>query len=142
DFGDGPRLLAGAEGTFSIGGVQCDLAWWDGARWIPIDPPADPISASGLKQFLSMGGESVTDSLWVTGAFGDGSLGSIRYYGVSPACAIADCDADGSTTFFDYLCFLNAYAAGDLGAADCDGDGSLAVLDFLCFQDAFAAGCP
>ncbi|MFG0282944.1 MAG: GC-type dockerin domain-anchored protein [Phycisphaerales bacterium JB039] len=56
------------------------------------------------------------------------------------ARCIADCDGDGSLTFFDFLCFQNQFAAGD-PAADCDGDGSLSFFDFLCFQNAFAAGC-
>jgi hypothetical protein len=51
----------------------------------------------------------------------------------------ADCDADFTLTFFDFLCFQDAFAAGD-PVADCDGDGSLTFFDFLCFQDAFA-GC-
>jgi hypothetical protein len=54
---------------------------------------------------------------------------------------LADCDRDGSLTFFDFLCFQNDFAAGD-PAADCDTDGSLTFFDFLCFQNAFAAGCP
>ncbi len=53
----------------------------------------------------------------------------------------ADCDADGTLTFFDFLCFQNRFAAAD-PAADCDADGTLTFFDFLCFQNAFAAGCP
>jgi mono/diheme cytochrome c family protein len=51
----------------------------------------------------------------------------------------ADCDADFILSFFDFLCFQNAFAAGEL-EADCDRDGGLTFFDFLCFQDAFA-GC-
>ena len=53
----------------------------------------------------------------------------------------ADCDSSGSLDFFDFLCFQNAFAAGD-PYADCDTSGSLDFFDFLCFQNAFAAGCP
>lgn len=53
---------------------------------------------------------------------------------------VADCDGDGSLTLFDFLCFQNAFDAGD-PSADCDGDGSLTLFDFLCFQNAFDAGC-
>ncbi|MFG0282832.1 MAG: hypothetical protein ACF8R7_00280 [Phycisphaerales bacterium JB039] len=52
-----------------------------------------------------------------------------------------DCDESGALDFFDFLCFQNAFAAGDL-YADCDGTGALDFFDFLCFQNEFAAGCP
>jgi|GEM_PF-3449870 len=57
----------------------------------------------------------------------------------SLACP-ADCDGDGELTIFDFLCFQNAYSAGDT-AADCDGDGEVTAADFTCFQTAFMAGC-
>jgi hypothetical protein len=53
----------------------------------------------------------------------------------------ADCDESGELDFFDFLCFQNAFAAGE-PYADCDGSGSLDFFDFLCFQNEFAAGCP
>ena len=57
----------------------------------------------------------------------------------STACA-ADCDGDGALTIFDFLCFQNAFAGGDM-AADCDGDGSITAADFACFQASFLDGC-
>ena len=60
--------------------------------------------------------------------------------GADTSC-FADCDGDGALTFFDFLCFQDAFASGS-PAADCDGDGDLSFFDFLCFQNAFAAGCP
>ena len=57
----------------------------------------------------------------------------------TPSC-YADCDGDGELTFFDFLCFQNAFAAPD-PYADCDGSRFLDVFDFLCFQNEFAAGC-
>ena len=53
----------------------------------------------------------------------------------------ADCDESGALDFFDFLCFQNAFAAGE-AYADCDESGSLDFFDFLCFQNEFAAGCP
>jgi hypothetical protein len=53
----------------------------------------------------------------------------------------ADCDESGELDFFDFLCFQNAFAAGE-PYADCDSSGSLDFFDFLCFQNEFAAGCP
>jgi hypothetical protein len=52
-----------------------------------------------------------------------------------------DCNDDGVLDFFDFLCFQNAFLAGDPWA-DCDGDGVLDFFDFLCFQNEFLAGCP
>jgi hypothetical protein len=52
----------------------------------------------------------------------------------------SDCDASGALDFFDFLCFQNAFLAGD-PYADCDGDGTLSFQDFVCFQNEFLAGC-
>ncbi|MEQ8316276.1 MAG: GC-type dockerin domain-anchored protein [Phycisphaerales bacterium] len=52
----------------------------------------------------------------------------------------ADCDGSGDLNIFDFLCFQNLFASGDL-AADFDGDGRLTIFDFLEFQNAFATGC-
>ncbi|MFG0284830.1 MAG: GC-type dockerin domain-anchored protein, partial [Phycisphaerales bacterium JB039] len=57
------------------------------------------------------------------------------------ASCYPDCDGNGVLDFFDFLCFQNAFATGDM-YADCDGNGLLDFFDFLCFQNAFAAGCP
>jgi photosystem II stability/assembly factor-like uncharacterized protein len=55
----------------------------------------------------------------------------------------ADCDGDGALTFFDFLCFQDAFARGDPWA-DFDtttGRGRLDFFDLLAFQNAFAGGC-
>jgi hypothetical protein len=52
-----------------------------------------------------------------------------------------DCDGSGVLDFFDFLCFQNAFLAGD-PYADCDQSGVLDFFDFLCFQNEFIAGCP
>jgi hypothetical protein len=51
-----------------------------------------------------------------------------------------DCTGNGSLDVFDFLCFQDAFVAGD-PYADCDGNTTLDVFDFLCFQDAFVVGC-
>ncbi len=51
-----------------------------------------------------------------------------------------DCDGSGSTDLLDFLCFQNAFSAGD-PKADCTGDGVLDIFDFLCFLDVFEDGC-
>jgi streptogramin lyase len=70
-----------------------------------------------------------------------GSYRGIEFTGGDGRCAYADCDANGDLDFFDFLCFQNAFAAGE-PYADCDSSGSLDFFDFLCFQNAFAKGCP
>ncbi len=53
---------------------------------------------------------------------------------------IADCDRSGALDLLDFLCFQNAFMAGD-PAADCTDDGVIDIFDFLCFQTAFEDGC-
>jgi hypothetical protein len=140
DDGSGPALYVG--GGFTLAGdiAASAIARWDGKQWASL--------AAG------MGGSSLPE---VTGlaVFDDGSGrtlyagGTFRTAGSAPANRIArwscdpcyaDCDRDGSLTFFDFLCFQNGFAAMDPGA-DCDGSGDLTFFDFLCFQNAFAAAC-
>src|SRR5690606_523643 len=119
-------------------------------------------------EFFDMTGAPMSGTFTKVGGFGAGgvmeefsftspvAIGSVRLTGVEtcfddiayqggggapcPAC-LADCDGSGAVDFFDFLCFQNMFAAGDL-CADCDGSGGLDFFDFLCFQDEFAAGCP
>jgi hypothetical protein len=52
-----------------------------------------------------------------------------------------DCDGNSVLDVFDFICFQDAFVAGD-PFADCDGNNELNVFDFICFQDAFVTGCP
>ncbi len=52
----------------------------------------------------------------------------------------ADCDASGTLTIDDFICFQTFFALGD-PYADCDSDASLTIDDFICFQTFFALGC-
>jgi hypothetical protein len=66
---------------------------------------------------------------------------------VPPAACYANCDESSTCPILnvgDFICFLQAYAAGD-PHANCNGSTTppvLSVDDFICFQQAFAAGCP
>jgi len=59
----------------------------------------------------------------------------------------ADCDQStgpGVLDIFDFLCFQDAFVAGDPYACDCDlttGPLVCDIFDFLCFQNAFVGGC-
>jgi hypothetical protein len=127
DDGSGPAIHVGKTGAGSP-------LRFSGGSWELVGGGAD----------ASVFGLSVIDGdLWVGGSFG--SVGGQTAHGLAirtgcPSC-YADCDESGELDFFDFLCFQNAFAAGE-EYADCDDSGSLDFFDFLCFQDEFAAGCP
>jgi hypothetical protein len=75
--------------------------------------------------------------------WGDGtSLARVEiYYEIDGGVCYPDCDGNETLDFFDFLCFQNAFLAGD-PYADCDGNQTLDFFDFLCFQNEFLAGCP
>jgi len=78
------------------------------------------------------------DAVKQTSKFG-GIFRGLAFYTASEDC-YADCDGDGELSFFDFLCYTNAFNAGD-DYADCDGDNELTFFDFLCYTNAFNAGC-
>jgi hypothetical protein len=53
----------------------------------------------------------------------------------------ADCSGDEVLDLFDFLCFIGAFNAGEVGYADCDEDLELNLFDFLCYVSAFNQGC-
>ncbi len=76
----------------------------------------------------------------VPGGAGSGLVVDMGAYEWGREHCFPDCDVSGSLDFFDFLCFQNAFAAGD-PYADCDATGTLDFFDFLCFQNSFALGC-
>jgi hypothetical protein len=83
-------------------------------------------------------------AIWDRGqwqAGGSGAVGAIVVEGEPDGGCYADCDESGELDFFDFLCFQDAFAAGE-AYADCDESGELDFFDFLCFQNEFAVGCP
>jgi glucose/arabinose dehydrogenase len=84
--------------------------------------------------FVSCFGEDDTGELYVTSYF----AGKI-YRIDAPAC-YADCEADGTLSIDDFICFQTLFAIGD-GSADCDSDAALTIDDFICYQTYFAIGC-
>jgi hypothetical protein len=80
------------------------------------------------------------DKLWIqVDANGDYSADWANVSLESEGC-YADCTADGVLDLFDFLCFVNAFNAGD-GYSDCDGNQGRDLFDFLCFVNQFNAGC-
>ncbi|MEO1007165.1 MAG: GC-type dockerin domain-anchored protein [Planctomycetota bacterium] len=107
----------------------------DGGPYSPyLGSASEPVPGGALQRVLGV---------WVPArnASSDGVQVSLPIVVSGDSACTGDCDGDGSLAIFDFLCFLNAYEAGD-ASADCTGDGSLTVEDFVCFGDAFAAGCP
>ncbi len=116
-------LVLGCESPFDVevGGRRYTV------DTIELDPRQGPGVAGGMDrvEVLARGTRSMT----IAGA------GFVDATGCR-----ADCDGDGRLSIFDFLCFQNLFAAGDL-AADFDGDGRLTIFDFLAYQNEFAAGC-
>ncbi|MFG0284467.1 MAG: GC-type dockerin domain-anchored protein [Phycisphaerales bacterium JB039] len=128
-----------------------NIASWDGERWRDVGGGVTGFGAGtslrGMTVFDEDGPGPNPGGLYVGGLFyyaGGVYSKHIARWGCplppAPPCP-ADCDGDGELTFFDFLCFQNQFAFGDM-RADCDGDGSLTFFDFLCFQNQFSAGCP
>ncbi len=75
--------------------------------------------------------------------FTGGAIGNIvawDNFSLGPSC-YPDCNASGSLTVADFVCFQSKFVAGD-PYADCNASGTLTVGDFVCFQSQFVAGCP
>ncbi|MFG0286403.1 MAG: GC-type dockerin domain-anchored protein [Phycisphaerales bacterium JB039] len=95
--------------------------------------PAGPVAGEALQGRFGAWGPARVDPSGEQLAF------PVRIEGDS-ACP-ADCDGVSGLDLFDFLCFLNQYAAGD-PKADCDASGVIDPADFACYQGLFAAGCP
>ena len=129
-------VLAG--GTFSSSGTTPinNLARWDGTAWHPVGKGVENGSVRTI-QVLNNG------NIIVGGTFDTaGGEPSARFaeFGCVDAC-YPDCDSSGSLNIFDYICFGNAFGAGE-PYADCDGNGSLNTFDYICFGNAYTVGCP
>lgn len=137
DDGNGPKLYAcgwvgGMGGQNTIG-----IAAWDGQHWSTVST-----GLHGIVTSLSEMDDPRGRSLFAVGdinAVAGQSPRVLQLVGC-PNCYV-DCDADGSVTVEDFLCFVNAYARKD-PLANCDGDQALTPADFACFQARYAQGCP
>ncbi|MFG0285701.1 MAG: GC-type dockerin domain-anchored protein [Phycisphaerales bacterium JB039] len=136
--------------TLPGGEVASKIARWDGQQWHALGAGltgyGTGTSVHAIAPFDEDGPGPNPGGLYVGGLFGyaGGVLSKhIARWGcpLGPRPCAADCDGDTELTFFDFLCFQNQFAFGDM-RADCDGDGSLTFFDFLCFQNQFSAGCP
>ncbi len=131
--------LTAADLGWSVGAGEYWLVWTmngslDGGPYSPyLGDDEQPVEGQAMQRVLGAWRQAhnrTEDGVQISLPF--------EVYG-STACA-ADCDGDGAMTIFDFLCFQNAFAAGD-PLADCDADGEVTAADFTCFQAAFMAGC-
>jgi len=112
------------------------LAVGPGLALLDLDAP--PESARFVRAQSDLGGSSPAVGAGVAVSVGPASVAG---FALMTGPCVADCDGSGTLDVFDFLCFQNAFDAGE-AAADCDGSGTLDVFDFLCFQNAFEDGCP
>ena len=131
-------LTAGDLG-WSVGAGEYWLVWsmggsLDGGPYSPyLGNEAEPTDGAAMQRVLGTWRQALNRTE-------DGVQVSLPFEVYGSTACVADCDGDGSLTIFDFLCYQNAFAAGET-SADCDGDGSLTAADYACFQATFMAGC-
>jgi hypothetical protein len=100
--------------------------------------------ASGNVSFIATLGASAPAGSAVTSTATQNSTGNTSEFSectpLSGGGCAADFNHDGQADFFDYLDFVQAFAAED-AAADIDGNGQVDFFDYLEFVAAFDAGC-
>ncbi len=117
------------------------LCWYDGTNVgdFPAPPFGDP-QWGGLPhaQISSFEVKPLPDGyeLWMVCKSRGIAVLTVTY---DNAC-YADCDATGTLSIDDFICFQTLFAIGD-PSADCDSSGTLSIDDFICFQTFFALGC-
>lgn len=134
-IGHGGELYVG--GSRRVDGDRLGVVLrWNGSTVVQL--AAGHGELSGWVSAVTMASDS---ALYVGGRFTEFGGASIMNFAtqVCPPCP-ADCDSSGALDIFDYLCYINAFAAADL-TADCDGSGELDLFDFACFANSFDQGC-
>ncbi len=115
----------------------------DGVRIVRVTGHGDSVSTDLGSMMLGLS----TNAL--SGAIDINSKGQVAFSGIlSNGCiglfiatpCFADFNGDMVVDFFDYLDFVDVFAAGSLDA-DFNNDGVIDFFDYLDFVDAFAAGC-
>lgn len=109
--------------------------WLDGGPYSPyLGDRVRPTPGPAMQRFLGAWRPATTSS-------DGGPQVALPFEVLGETLCPADCDGDGALTIFDYLCFQNAFDAGQ-AEADCDGDGTLTAADMACYQALFLGGCP
>ncbi len=130
-------IYIGGDFAFAGGVPTQAVARWDGEKWTNLG------TGPGLQPVVYAVAPLQDHSVVVGGFFQSaGSLPSksIAVWGCPMATCTVDCDASGSLTIDDFVCFQTFFVLGD-AKADCDASGSLTIDDFICFQTSFVLGC-
>jgi hypothetical protein len=142
----GNRVVLGGPGDDNEAGVDAGSVFLfvrDGQVWTG----HSRILASDGAEGDAFGRVAMSGETLAVAATGDDTeagedAGSVYVFDLGCAAPChSDCDESGTLDLFDFLCFTNAFNAGD-AYADCTGDGPLDLFDFLCFVNAFNEGCP
>ncbi len=137
------KVIAVHDGSIHIGGMFTEVGPTALGHIARLDPALgwQPLG-TGTDVFVNQL-HSYQGQLFASGAFAlTGGKASVSWgrWGCPATSCYADCDASGSLTIDDFICFQTFFAIGD-PAADCDGSGTLNIDDFICFQTFFALGC-
>ena len=137
DDGSGPALwLFGNRPT----GSTANTARLVGGAWVVPEGADTPGAAFGGIEYShpALGGRVMVMSHSCT-TFGDLPVTGTLIVRRGCSCP-ADFNGDGQVDFFDYLDFIEAFAAED-PSADFNGDGQIDFFDYLDFIAAFVEGC-
>ncbi len=99
-----------------------------GRNWVKDDASFPNVNVGDLQIYNNQ-------RVIVAGTYGRGAWRA----NLLPICP-ADFNGDGSTDFFDYLDFVDAFSSED-PAADFNNSGTIDFFDYLDFVDAYSAGC-
>jgi hypothetical protein len=131
------------EGTYRIGGEVALMHQMDLMLVVSDSPISNPIEFTSTLVGVDPGNPFPRIGITIVCEQVICTRYTIRLVAAPLPCQ-ADCDASGSLSGNDFMCFLNKFAAGD-PYANCDGStGSprLTGNDFLCYLNRYAAGCP
>lgn len=104
--------------------------------------PLPGATLSGLSGWFNAA-VATDDGFCVGGSFltaGPVVSANFAHYKLCPPC-YPDCDGSSALNILDFICFGNAYFAGQ-PYADCDKNTIFNVFDYTCFSNAYTAGCP
>ncbi len=147
DDGSGPALYAAGRFEFAGGASANNIARRRNSTWTAV---AGGVTQPTLVEYyyppisrLKTISDSTGDWLYAMGSFvvADGQLSpKVARYGRCRPCP-ADFNNDGTSDFFDYLDFVQAFSSNE-SAADFNHDSIIDFFDYLDFVAAFSNGCP
>jgi len=132
-------LVAGGQFGSAGGLPSPNIAIWRDNAWSPMGTGMNAGAQSSAVYTLTV---MPDDSLVAGGYFtqaGGISANYVAQWQCEATCP-SDFNDDGVVDFFDYLDFVDSFAANN-PAADFNGDSVIDFFDYLDFVDAFSGGC-